>query len=115
MVLKLNASNTGDLTAVVPEPSWFWRLLGWTERVIKMKVIDTDYINYDVLYHCNEDNILYSHDEVYISTRDTNANVTQWLTANSTAAIKLSLTPRALSSIRKVTQSNSICGNITFA
>ena len=49
MVFKLNGKNTGDLDAVIPEPSWFWRLLDWTERVVQMKIIDTDYSNYDVI------------------------------------------------------------------
>ena len=113
MIFKLNGNNTGDLVAVIPEPSWFWQLLGWTERVVEMKIIDTDYSNYDVIYRCNCDNIFYSHDEIYIGTRDTSAiNATQ-LFSNSTIT-KLSLFPFKIDSFKKVTQSNYSCGNIKF-
>jgi len=112
MTFKLNANNTGDLIAIMPEPSWFWRLLGWTERVIQMKIIDTDYTNYDVIYRCNNDNVFYSHDEIYIGARDTTANATQLL-SNSTMA-KLNLSPVKINGFKIITQSNLTCGNITF-
>ena len=112
MAFSLNNNATGELSAEIPETSWFWRMLGWKNRTVKMKILNTDYTNYEITYRCNEEPMIFSYDEIHIGVRESNMNVSQSI-MNSTA-LKLGYSLEKMNKFTIVIQTSSSCNNVTF-
>ena len=76
IISNLNETLNGDLLAKnvkVDLPRWL-KIFGLKPKPVINKIIATDYVNYAVIYLCNEFNTWLRHDEVYYLLRDLKSN-----------------------------------------
>ena len=110
MNFSLDKWTSGEMSISLPEPNIFWRILGWTERIYTIRVVSTDYRNFEISYRCNTDHWLYSTDEYVLAVRNL-ANGQNVL--NSLLKDEI-LKNEALKEFTHVNHSNQNCKNITF-
>lgn len=66
----LGLNGLGELVTSVPA-TWYQKLFGRAEIIIRAKILRTDYTSFAFVQYCNDQNAFMSHDEFYIITKNT--------------------------------------------
>ena len=107
---SLDKWTSGEMTMSVPEQNRFWRMLGWSERLVTLRIISTDYRNYEISYRCNQDSWLYSSDEYVLGVR----NLANGQSIFDSLAKSDVLKADVFKMFTKVNHTSQNCKNITF-
>jgi hypothetical protein len=107
IISNLNETLNGELLAknVEVDLPWWLKIFGLKPKPMINKIIATDYVNYAVIYLCNEFNTWLRHDEVYYLLRDLKSN-SQFI---NQAYMIINKTGFDSNKMKKIDQESKIC------